>query len=132
MRLIQSTIPVAEHPTPGRAGLPIHRFFFQWLRELILTVPERFVPVEVSADYTARAWDCLLVDASGGAFEITLPENPQPRTQIAFSEAGGSGNNVTITANTGYTIMGGASAVYNTANAGFLLILAGSDWRRIG
>ncbi|MBP98666.1 hypothetical protein CMK18_22165 [Candidatus Poribacteria bacterium] len=76
-----------------------------------------------SAAYTAVTGDALLLDASGGAFTITLPAAAVEDDYIDFADATGhlKDNNVTLARN-GLKIMGLAEdLVVDTKNIGFRL-----------
>ena len=86
-----------------------------------------------TAAYNAVAGDALLLDASGGAFTITLPGSAVEDDYIDFADATGhlKDNNVTLARN-GLNIMGAAEdLVVDTKNIGFRLTYynAAQGWR---
>jgi hypothetical protein len=83
--------------------------------------------------YNAVVGDALLLDASGGAFTITLPAAAVEDDYIDFADATGhlKDNNVTLARN-GLNIMGAAEdLVIDTKNIGFRLTYynAAQGWR---
>ena len=83
--------------------------------------------------YTAVTGDALLLDASGGAFTITLPAAAVEDDYIDFADATGhlKDNNVTLDRN-GLNIMGAAENLeIDTKNIGFRLTYynATQGWR---
>jgi hypothetical protein len=86
-----------------------------------------------SSAYNAVSKDALLLDASGGAFTITLPGSAVEDDYIDFADATGhlKDNNVTLARN-GLNIMGAAEdLVVDTKNIGFRLTYynAAQGWR---
>ena len=86
-----------------------------------------------TAAYNAGVGDALLLDASGGAFTITLPAAAVEDDYIDFADATGhlKDNNVTLARN-GLNIMGAAEdLVIDTKNIGFRLTYynAAQGWR---
>ena len=135
MKKVDARQFVSEAEAVGDIGYLIHQDFLRWLRALQDALPERLRATPVlTADYTARVWDLLLVDATGGAFAVAFPSGPTDGTEIGFSEYGGSVNNVTLTPGTDDTIMGGAFLIRNTAAAGHTFIYCATlrDWTQLG
>lgn len=114
---------LAAEGVAGAEGVRIHRDLIQWLRDIILGIPERLIATPTkTSDYTIRPWDLVLLDATDGGFSVTLPGRVSPGTEVGFLEVGGSANNVVVFPGTGDTVMGAASVTLNTANEGYLFI----------
>lgn len=93
-------MPVAE----GRSE-PVSRRFRLWLEDTLRRVRERLVPTAVKTSaYTARVWDLVLVNPSGGTFTVTLPSRAKSGDEVWVNKINNSANNVTIAPATGDTI----------------------------
>lgn len=129
-----------QHPKPNLHGLQgreevLHRDFIRYLRDQIIDkVRQRYVPVsEQTSAYTARVWDLVPFDPSGGAFTVTLPDNPVDGDEVAFKNTTTDTTGITIAPGTGDTIDGGASINPTGARQGIVLLYdaARRDWSRI-
>ena len=87
--------------------------------------------VTSAATLTATSPRLLRLDATGGAFQITLPAAPYEAMTFLFSEDVGSTNAVTLDGN-GKTINGSATLVMNAAYRQRMLRYNGTQWIVIG
>jgi hypothetical protein len=104
-------------PSPG-IGITISKLFLQWIRGLVLDIPERLraTVVQTSA-YTARAWDLVLANPTAGGFVITLPVGPEDGAEVGYHNTSSSTNTMTIRAGTNDTVNGGTSVTNKTCAA---------------
>jgi hypothetical protein len=61
-------------------------------------------PVQTSA-YTAKAFEFVRTDTSGGSFTVTLPLSPPPNTVIGVKQVATSGSNTTTIACSGSDVL---------------------------
>jgi len=82
--------------------------------------------VSVSANYTAKKGDIVLVDASGGAVTITLP-SPEKNTIVNVKKIDSSSNAVTVSGG-GKNIDGQSSISISTQYESYTFICDGTNW----
>lgn len=131
MRPLQSSIKAAFNTLEN---LRIHQDLLRWLRDLVLTVPERLVLTEVqTGTYTARPWDLVQFDNSAGTTGITLPDGPDKGTEVGLSCVA-AGTSTRVSASGDDTVLGAAFITLNTLNEGLVLVYdpTRKDWRRLG
>ena len=86
--------------------------------------------VKITGNYSANNSDRLMLDSSGGAFNVTLPAAPSLGSYIQMTDAASlAANVVTVLAN-GSTIESDSSdLILDLANASFEFIYDGNTWQ---
>lgn len=85
--------------------------------------------VTVTAAYTVRGFDnTIRLDASGGAFTVTLPSAATVSRPYTLKKVDTSGNAVTVAAVNGQLIDGAASLIISRQNTSLTLETDGSNW----
>lgn len=103
----------------------IHRIFEQWIKALVNAVPERLRATDIkTAAYTASLWDLVLVDPTGGEFDISLPliEGKDHGGMIAFKNITTSTVPMTLAPAIGNTIDTAASRSLRGSRVWVLLV----------
>lgn len=100
------------------------------------TLLERAIlrPVAVSTTYTARPFDLIIADCSGGSFTVTLPTGHAPGDPIGIRLDVGSSpvaNTVTLARDGSNTIDGATSVILFVVGDYLEVAWTGSKWTRV-
>lgn len=96
----------------------------------ISAVTQTTVSVAVTSNYTALAWQILLIDTTAASFNITLPANPLIGDRINFIDAAGNcATNKAVILRNGNKIANLAEDLdFDIKNASLGLIYTGSSY----
>lgn len=83
--------------------------------------------VSKTANYTAAAFDLVLCNATGGAFNVTLPTTPPTGTMVAIKKTDASVNAVTLIG----TIDGVTNPTFSSQWHGTELVYDGTNWKTL-
>ena len=86
--------------------------------------------VAKTANYTTKNLEGVLANTNGGAFTVTLPQNPSVGDQVVIADSGNAfGTNNLITNGNGSTIEGsGANLNLNINGVSVQFVYSGSTW----
>lgn len=128
-------LPRPGAPIAEGMPAPLHRDYMRWLRDgLVMIIPERLHPTPVqTSTYTAKPWDLVQCDPSGGIFTVTLPARCEDGAEVGYKNATTSVNAVTFEAASGDTVDEGPSISNSTSRGSerFVFDSARRNWSRM-